>query len=78
MTQSISSVAWRQALYASSQAEDLKGDGVLVEEPSLPASPVVTRPAGPVTVDKGKAIPVNNGVVRGGLRMMVSRVLGYI
>lgn len=65
-------VTWRQALYASTRDEA----GVLIEPPSAPASPVATRQNGQVTVNKAD-VPVNNGVVRSGLRMMVSRVLGY-
>jgi len=71
---SLRNVAWRQALYASSREE---ANGVAVEESSLPASPVATRQNGQVTVNKANVPPVNNGVVRSGLRMMVSRALGF-
>lgn len=66
-------VTWRQALYTSTRED---ASGVLLEAPSVPASPVATRQNGQVTVNKAN-VPVNNGVVRTGLRMMVSRVLGF-
>lgn len=61
-------------MYAATKEEV---NGVIVEEPSLPASPVATRQNGQVTVNKAGSPPVNNNVVKSGLRMMVSRVLGY-
>lgn len=67
-------VTWRQTLYNSAREET---SGVLVEAPSLPASPVTARQDGQVSANRTNPPPVNNGVVRGGLRMMVSRMLGY-
>lgn len=59
-------VAWRQALYASAREEI---NGVLVEEPSIPvANQVAAQQPRP---------PVNQGIVKTGLRMMVSRMMGY-
>lgn len=67
-------VTWRQTLYNSAKEET---SGVLVEEPSLPASPVAPRQNGQVSASRTRPPPVNNGAVRSGLRMMVSRMLGY-
>src|ERR1700733_13087764 len=63
-------VTWRQTLYNSTKEE---ANGVLVEEPSLPVSPVAALPGGQVSAP-WTTPPVNNGVVRSGLRMMVSRM----
>lgn len=69
---SLRNVTWRQILYNSTKEE---ANGV-PEEPSLPGPPVAALSGGQVSAHRTTP-PVNNGVVRSGLRMMVSRMLGY-
>lgn len=70
---SLRNVAWRQALYASSKAES--SDTVIVAAPVVPENGA----SSPTTVSKSTPPPkVNPGAVQGGLKMMVSRILGYI
>ncbi|KAF8309565.1 hypothetical protein DL93DRAFT_2085457 [Clavulina sp. PMI_390] len=73
---SLRNVAWRQALYAASREE---AKSPLIENSPVGEEPIIVNaPVKAVTASNRSTVPpVNNGVVRGGLRMMVSRMLGF-